>query len=137
MQDRAAGYRAALAEAGLESNLVQTDGSAEDGARATVRLLAAGADVRPDALFAATDRLAIAALGVALDHGLRVPHDLAIVGFDDTAVAAYLRPSLSSVAQPARQLGETAIALALGLLAGQEVEPVLLPAQLVVRQSSA
>lgn len=136
MLDRAAGYAETMRAAGLAGMVVRTDGSAEEGARATARLLEQSGDPPPDALFAATDRLAIAALGSTLDHGLRVPRDVAIVGFDDTAVAAYLRPSLSSITQPARELGEAAIALALRLLDGETAEPRILSAQLVVRQSS-
>jgi LacI family transcriptional regulator len=136
MADRAAGYRAALAERARPAEVVPTYGSSEDGLRATRALLARPPGERPDALFAATDRLAVAALGAAIDAGVRVPGELAVVGFDDVPLAAYLRPGLSSVAQPAQQLGEAAIRLALQLLAGEPAEPVVLPARLVVRASS-
>ncbi len=136
MVDRAEGYRQALAEEGLTPDVVATDGSPEDGARAAAALLARPSERRPDGLFAATDRLAVVALGEARARGLEVPRDLAVVGFDDTPLAAYLQPSLSSVAQPARELGEAAIRLALRLLFGESAPPLLLPARLVVRQSS-
>jgi LacI family transcriptional regulator len=136
MADRAVGYAAALAEQGLPAEVVPTDGSAEEGLRATRGLLGRPPGGRPDALFAATDRLAVAALGAAMDAEVCVPRELAVVGFDDVPLAAYLRPSLSSVAQPARQLGEAAIRLALQLLAGGPAEPVVLPAHLVIRASS-
>lgn len=136
MADRAAGYRAALAEHGLPPLVLATSGSAEDGLRVTGALLDGPLGARPDALFAATDRLAVAAIAAAVDHGRRVPHDLAVVGFDDLPLAPLLRPSLSSVAQPADELGAIAIRLALQCLAGEPAEPITLPARLVVRASS-
>lgn len=136
MADRLQGYRLALSERSLECDAVETDGSAEDGYRQVTRWLSRPPARRPDAVFAATDRLAIATLAAAADHRLRVPADVAVVGFDDLALAPHLRPPLSSVAQPARLLGEAALALALQLLAGAAPEPVVLPARLVVRASS-
>ncbi len=135
MADRAAGYAAAIERAGLAALVVATDGTPEDGAAALRHVLDDRSARPPDALFAATDRLAVGALGAALEHGLRVPDDLAIVGFDDTPMAAYVRPPLTTVAQPARQLGEAAIDLAIRLVAGESVSPVILPARLVVRAS--
>ncbi len=137
MYDRAAGYREAMESAGLPSEVIETDGTAEAGLAHAASLLREAEPRRPDAIFAATDRLAIAALAAARDLGVEVPRDLAIVGFDDLPLAAYLRPSLSSVAQPAQELGQEAIRLALRILAGEQVESVLLPARLVVRDSSA
>ncbi len=137
MADRAAGYGQALAERGLPAALLETDGSA-DGALAAMRaLLETPARVRPDAIFAAADRMAVAAMAAASDAGVAVPGDLAVMGFDDLALDAYLRPSLSSVTQPARELGEAAIRLALRLVAGESVRPVVLQARPVLRQSTA
>ncbi len=136
MADRAAGYRAALDERGLGGEIAPTDGSVGAGYTAVVRLLSRSPATRPDGLFAATDRLAIAALSAAAAADVGVPQDLGVVGFDDTPLAGYVRPSLSSVAQPARQLGEAAIRLALRLVACAPVAPVLLQARLVVRESS-
>jgi LacI family transcriptional regulator len=67
---------------------------------------------RPDGVFAATDRLAIAAQALAADQGLHVPRELAVVGFDDTPLAVQLRPLLRSVWQPAYELGRVAIDIA-------------------------
>jgi LacI family transcriptional regulator len=135
MLDRAEGFAQAAGEAGLEVTTVETDGTAESALRVTRQLLAQ--PKRPDALFAATDRLALAALAAALDAGIAVPGDLAIVGFDDTPTAALVRPALSSVAQPAAALGEAAIELIKALLLGEEGRSVTLPATLVPRSSSA
>jgi LacI family transcriptional regulator len=136
MADRAAGYRAEMEGQVWPALVVETDGSAGAGERATRRLLQKPVSDRSQALFAATDRLAIGALGAAIDVGLHLPRDLALMGFDDLPIGAYLRPRLSTVAQPARELGAAAIRSALELLAGHAVEPVVLPAQLVVRESA-
>ncbi|MBV9174545.1 MAG: substrate-binding domain-containing protein [Chloroflexi bacterium] len=92
---------------------------------------------RPRGVFAATDRLAIAAIAAITDAGLAIPIDIAVIGFDDIALAEQLRPRLSSVAQPAHAMGRTAFELAQRLLAGERVESVTLQARLVVRGSSA
>jgi DNA-binding LacI/PurR family transcriptional regulator len=136
MADRAEGYVAAVRAAGRPILLLRTDGSAEDGYEVVNSALQASPRERPDAIFAATDRLAVAALAAAVDRGLHVPRDVALVGFDNIPLAAQLRPSLSSVRQPARELGEAAIQLAMQLLAGESADPLVLPAELIVRQSS-
>ena len=119
----------------LRGMVIETDGTPEQAfeqARARLSL-----SDRPEAIFAATDRLAIAALAAAHDLGLAVPRDLAIIGFDDIPLAQYLRPGLSTVQQPATQLGIAALGLALRVANGETVEPVVLPAKLIVRESSA
>ncbi len=136
MADRSAGYRTAMEQAGLTSQVVETDGTAEGGREAAARLLDRPAGERPDGLFAATDRVAVGAMAAAADRGIQVPTDLGVVGFDDTPMAAYVRPSLTTVAQPGRRLGEAAIELALRVAAGEKVETVFLDARLVVRDSS-
>ena len=136
MRDRAEGYRVAVAEAGLQVEIVQTTGAPEDGLRHARALLERTTRRRPDAIFAATDRLGLAVLAAASDLGRRVPEDVAVVGFDDLPLAPFVRPSLSSVTQPAHRLGQAAIDLALRLSRGERVEPVLLPAELVPRDSS-
>jgi LacI family transcriptional regulator len=135
MADRAEGYRDAMASAGAEAEVVATSGTPQAG-EDVARLLLRRGGRRPEAIFAATDRLAIGALGVAIDLQLPVPEALALVGFDDLPLAAYLRPRLSTVAQPGRELGAAAIGLALALLGDEPVRPVILPARLVVRSSS-
>jgi LacI family repressor for deo operon, udp, cdd, tsx, nupC, and nupG len=136
MRDRAAGYRSTMLSSRLTPHVVETDGSPEDGLRLAGALLREPSRRRPEAIFAATDRLALAVLAAATDLGLRVPQQLAVVGFDDLPLAPYFRPALSSVAQPARLLGDLAIQTALRLTTGAPVEPVVVPAQLIVRESS-
>lgn len=133
MADRAAGYRAYLRSHGLRPVVISTTGESEGGLRAMRALLR---ERQVDAVFAATDRLAIATLAAAHDAGLRVPTDLAVVGFDDLPMAPYLRPSLSSVAQPTRELGALAVQLVCQMLTGVPVRPLTVAARLCVRASS-
>ncbi|MCR2801992.1 MULTISPECIES: LacI family DNA-binding transcriptional regulator [unclassified Microbacterium] len=134
--DRLEGFRAALAEAGLEEVGVEGgDFTAQGGREATQRLLEAGAPF--DGLFIASDLMARGAL-VALDRaGLRVPDDVAIVGFDDSPVAATLTPPLTTMRQPSFLQGEQMAATLLDLLAGRNPRRVkMLETELVVRAST-
>ena len=91
---------------------------------------------RPTVLLCLSDRLAEGALHAAAARGLAVPHDLAVIGFDDAEPAARL--GLTTVRQPHRRKGELAATALLALLAGDEPDPVrLLPTELVVRGSTA
>jgi LacI family transcriptional regulator len=133
MDDRARGYAVEM-DTRLALDIIESNGTPEDGyARLKARL-----DVRPrpDAVFAATDRLAIAALAVAADCSLHVPADVAIVGFDDIPLAAQLRPTLTSVSQPAYRLGRVAIEIARRLAAGESVSPSVLEPRLIEREST-
>ena len=107
-----------------------------DGARAFERLL----ELRdpPDALFCFTDELALGAMRVAWQRGVRIPEDIALVGFDDVEDGRWSRPSLSTVAPDKERLAEVAVGRLLGLVGGSQ-EPAtstLTPYRLVVRESS-
>lgn len=107
--ERLRGYRAALADAGLEprpSWEAAGDFSEASGYRAAAELLAR--TPRPTALFAANDSMAIGALSAIRAASLRVPDDLAVAGFDDIPMARYLDPPLSSVHVDISALGERA-----------------------------
>lgn len=132
--DRRDGFLAALADAGLESaGVVDGDFSEQGGADATQRLLAQGE--HPDALFTASDLMARGALGVLRSAGLRVPEDVAVVGFDDSALAvAY---DLTSVRQPMFAQGELLAGIIIDVLAGRQPERLtILPTELIVRGSA-
>jgi LacI family transcriptional regulator len=92
---------------------------------------------RPDAVFAASDIMAIGALRAIREVGLRVPDDLALIGFDDTPLAARTDPPLTVVRQPARQLGQMAVEILLDLIDDPEAAPqcLILPTELIVRAS--
>ncbi len=131
--DRLSGYRRALAEAGIayDPALVADGDFMEDaGQRAMERLLGRGRAFT--AVFAANDQSAAGALRALREAGLRVPDDVSVVGYDDTLLARYLVPSLTTVRQPLQEMGQAAAWLALdrlGLDARKEVtlrfEPVL------------
>src|SRR5512142_3185933 len=113
-RDRLAGYRRALREADLEADeplVVEGDFQSEGGYEGAASLLRRGDG--PTAIFAANDRMAIAAMAAAFDLGLRVPYDLAVVGFDDTPSAQYVRPALTTVALPSYEIGSSAARLLL------------------------
>ena len=132
-RDRLLGYRRALAEHGVsfDPSLVVEGGFVEEGGqRAMQALLANGRAFT--GVFAANDQSAAGAMRSLRDAGLRVPEDVSVVGFDDTLLAHYLVPSLTTVRQPLREMGQAAATLALarlGIAAGEEVtlrfEPVL------------
>jgi DNA-binding LacI/PurR family transcriptional regulator len=135
--ERYLGYRAALADAGLQYDpaLVATGNfRLGDGQLAVAGWLAAG--IVFDAIFAANDQSARGAL-LALNHaGRRVPQDVALVGFDDSAGSEVLAPPLTTVRQSAFQLGWDAI-VALGHYqrAGALPSQITVPTQLVLRES--
>lgn len=136
--DRLRGYRQALRAAGLtvESDLEMEVGfSAADGERAGARLL--GLAPRPDGVFAFNDLIAVGLVHALLAGGCAVPDELAVIGFDDIPLAPYLRPSLSSVAVPAYELGAAAAERLVRRLAGEAVQGTLwLETRIVPRESS-
>ncbi len=131
------GYRLALAEAGLKARPEYervTDFTPQAGAEALRQLLALR--YPPTAVFAGSDSQAIGILEAARQAGRRVPEDLAVVGYNDIEVAAYL--GLTTVHIPMREMGRYAVELLLEAIEHPEApgERVLLPAQLVVRRTS-
>jgi DNA-binding LacI/PurR family transcriptional regulator len=134
MVDRARGYSDEMV--GRPTEIIESNGTPDDGYARLRQRLSDETQPPPDAVFAATDRLAVAAMGAAADRHLHVPRELAIIGFDDIPLAAHLRPSLSSMAQPADELGAVAIDMVQRLAAGESVQPRLLAARLVERQST-
>jgi LacI family transcriptional regulator len=101
-------------------------------------LLRRGGGQRFTALFAATDELAIGAIRVLRDAGLRVPGDVSVVGFDDIDISDYMIPRLTTVRQPIKEIGEqTALALHRSISGGGAVsEEQILPYRLIIREST-
>ena len=98
------------------------------------RLVAAGDPF--DAVFAASDLMAMTVISALRRLGRRVPEDVQVVGYDDIALAAHFVPPLSTVRQPIEAAGEALVELLLAQLAGEPRRSVLLPTELVARQSS-
>lgn len=108
----------------------------QHGAQAVQELLD-GSQAVPDGLFCANDLLAQGAIRALHDRGLRVPEDVAVVGFDDIDESHYSVPSLTSVAPDKRQIAETAVAMLMSLLDGTELEhDTLTSYSLQVREST-
>lgn len=133
--DRVQGYRAALADAGLSPFVEESgDYSEASGGEAARRILAAG---RPDALFVASDLMARGALTALRAAGVRVPEDIAVVGFDDSSVALSCDPPLTTIRQPMYAQGEAMAQVLLSRLAGEDPpRTTILPTELVVRASA-
>jgi LacI family transcriptional regulator len=137
--DRVAGFRRALAAAGAPEGCRVYHGefTQESGAAMTRQALAECP--RPTALFATNNFIAIGALRALRDAGLRVPEDVALVGFDDLPAGLVTFPFLTVAAQPAYEMGRKAVAVLLERLAGdvpEELREIVLPTELVVRRSS-
>jgi LacI family transcriptional regulator len=137
-QLREQGYREAIAAAGIpaDESLIADGGYREaDSTAGALALLAL--PERPTAVFAANDLSAIEMMRVAAAQGLRVPHDLSVVGFDDIPDAASHSPALTTIRQPLPEMGAAAVQMLLGMLDGRSAASVRMPAELVVRESTA
>jgi DNA-binding LacI/PurR family transcriptional regulator len=137
--DRYAGYRAALVAAGraVESDLVaEGDFTEAGGARAMNELLERCPDL--DAVFVASDPMAVGALQALRAAGRRVPEDVAVVGFDDAAVAAACKPPLTTVAQPLEDMTELMTELLVRQIEGESdgIETRVCRTRLVPRLST-
>ncbi|RME49761.1 MAG: LacI family transcriptional regulator [Caldilineae bacterium] len=139
MEERLGGHQQALQEAGLSFDpalMVYGDYTRPSGQRATEQLLALPDP--PTAIFAFNDRMAIGAIWAIWAAGLRVPQDIAVVGFDDIPPAADFSPPLTTVRQPSKQIGAIATRLLFDVIEGHSPSEneVVLPAQLIVRESA-
>ncbi len=135
--DRLDGYRAAMAAAGLEPGPIEDGGFTADGGSAAMQRILDAGDADLDALFVASDLMARGALSVLARAGIRVPDDLAIVGFDDSPVATSVTPRLTTMRQPSHEQGACMTDVLLSLLAGGTPPHVtVLETELIVRDSA-
>lgn len=136
-QRRLAGYRTALHESGIDTDdklIFQAGSTIEDGARAAQQMLAESCDAT--AIQAVNDLAAIGCAEVYLNKGVQIPQMLSIAGFGNIMSAEFFRVPLTTVRQPKHKLGETAMEVLTQLLGGKKVEPIQLPAELIVRAST-
>jgi LacI family transcriptional regulator len=138
--ERLAGYRDALAAHGLAYDaalVISGDFQFASGYWAMEQFLALAE--RPTAVFACNDLMAVGAIRAATAAGLRVPADLAIVGFDDIPLASYTNPPLTTIHQPKREIGRQAIEMLLARINRPDAPPrsIRLETELIVRQSSS
>lgn len=131
------GWLAAQRDRGIEPDprLVRPMPFEAAAAHAEVERLL-GEAVPFDAVFAASDGLALGALAALKSRGLRVPDDVQLVGFDDMPAAAQASPALTTVRQDLEAAGRGLVELLLAALAGQAIEPLILPTRLVAREST-
>ena len=134
--DRLNGYRKALDDRGRpyeEDLVVEGDFSEAGGYIAMQRLLA----VRPDAVFAASDQLALGAWRAIREAGLQVPRDIALVGFDDLLPPGAGRPRLTTIRQPVVRIGREAVSVLLDVIENGATPPrrVIFDTELVIRES--
>lgn len=134
--DRETGYRQALADKGrpFEPELVVEGDFTEPGGYVAMQRLLVH---RPDAVFAASDQMALGAWRAIRESGLRVPNDIALVGFDDLLQPDSNRPRLTTIRQPVQRSGIEAVHMLLDLIDNGLTPPrrVILDTQLVIRES--
>ncbi|PWJ58351.1 LacI family transcriptional regulator [Dyadobacter jejuensis] len=120
-----------------EELIINTNFKVESAIVPTKRLL--DLPLPPDAIFGVNDQVAIGAMRVAKDRGLRIPQDIGLVGFDNSPITAYTYPSLTTVGRPGRKIGMEASRLFLNQLNASEDfrhENIVLPAELIIREST-
>lgn len=137
---RREGYEAALRDHGLPivpEYIIKGGCHEEDGRRGAQQLLEM--EVLPDGLFAINDPVALGALLYFLDHQIRIPEQIGLVGFSDNPNATLVRPALTTVSQPAYEIGKTAASILLDILhgrSGKKGMTIMLETSLVIREST-
>lgn len=134
--DRYRGFCKALSESNIEhASELQVDAfsTEQSGYEATKRLIEK--KVPFDALFGASDLIAIGAMRALKEAGISVPKEVAVVGFDDIPHAEFCAPPLTTIKQDTKQAGEVLVETLLGLIRGDAASTTLIPCQKVVRQS--
>jgi LacI family transcriptional regulator len=132
------GYIKAMSENNIEicNNYVKKGNyKIGDGYRMMSELLEC--DVLPTAVFAVSDDMAVGAMNCVIDHGLSVPGDISIIGFDDSEIASSIRPALTTIHQPINEIGIMSVELLLKQINHEKIpiSSVILNHELVVRGS--
>lgn len=139
-QERQRGYTEALKQAGIatDKNLIVMADFKQNIAFELCTTLFDLADP-PTAIFAANDAMALGAIDAARAHGLRVPEDISVVGFDDIPLASHVHPKLTTLRQPLSAIGDAAVQELLRRITGAEAQQwrVEFPSTLIVRETTA
>ena len=114
----------------LQYNALYTE---EAGYQAAIKLISSGEAF--DAICAACDLIAIGAMRALKEHNIEIPEQVALVGFDDIAIASFTFPSLTTVKQDTQLAGELLVGTLLAMISGEEVKTTLIPPELVIRKS--
>lgn len=137
-QNRLKGYKQALTEANLpiNSNWIIESHFDFDGGISGMNELLAQTD-KPTAVFTCSDTIAVGAYQAIWQHGLHVPEDISIIGYDDIELAKYLSPPLSTISQPKAELGKLAVETLLKRIRSESIEfqTIMLEPELVLRNS--
>ncbi len=138
--DRMEGYREALRDAGIpfEKELVaEGDFTMWSGLNSAFQFC--HMKKRPTAIFSMNDEMAIGAIQTFKAQGIRVPEDISVTGFDDIAYAKYCDPSLTTISQPAEEMGKMATDMLLRIIEGEKLTQTecVLPAEFIIRKSTA
>ncbi len=138
-QYRFKGYQNALeaADIAVDPALIFSSHTIEDHFRVGEASLESLQAAEASAVFCYNDATAIGLLAECHKHGISVPGDLSIIGFDDIDITTYTMPQLTTIRQPRFELGRRAMQMMLALLNGKEPENQILPAELIVRQTTA
>jgi DNA-binding LacI/PurR family transcriptional regulator len=139
-RDRLGGYRKGLGGAGLQEDqrlIIQGDWTAESGKMAVKKLLDYQVDFT--AIFAQNDRMALGAMQILREKGLRIPEDISVIGYDDLPLTAYFTPPLTTIRQPIKKFGQIGAQLLIETINKPGFKPkvVRLDPQLVIRQTCA
>lgn len=140
-EDREAGYFDRLQKAGIQFDtdwIVRGNNTVQVGAAGVTKLLDLPENRRPTAIVCMSDHLAIGAMSGTASTGYRVGQDIAITGFDDIPMAAFLHPPLTTVRQPIAEVGEKVVDLLLKQINGEFIEEkgIILEPKLIIRESS-
>ncbi|MCP4142219.1 MAG: LacI family transcriptional regulator [Chloroflexi bacterium] len=134
--DRKIGYEKALSENGIpiDSNLIVNGEFSEEGGYAAAQALL---PYKPDAIFAASDTMAVGVVRALKDAGLLVPNDIAVMGFDDLIPAQRSEPQLSTVKQPILRFGVSAVEVLINIIEKGDMPPrqALYDTELIIRNS--
>jgi LacI family transcriptional regulator len=137
-KERICGYRAALLENGIEAHdedIFYSNYQMDGGSRAAEQMLSSGR--KYTAIICGNDYVAVGAVSCIRHHGLRVPEDFAVVGFSGDELGEYSTPPLTTMYQPAEEIGRAAVDCMIKMLEGSPVEErTLLAASLLVRESA-
>jgi len=137
-QKRLVGFKSALEEAGipLQASCVAQGHFTESGGYQAMKSLIVSRSL-PDAVFAANDEMALGAIQALMEAGLRVPEDVAVVGFDDIRLSSYVRPALTTVGHPKHEWGTVATHVVFQALRepGEQPSAIMLDTELIVRES--
>lgn len=136
-QERYNGYLDAMADVNLPviPNFSIRGDFTEDGGYQAVRIMLASQ--KPDAIFCSNDEMALGALKAINEKGMNVPHDIALIGFDDIILASYIKPSLTTISHPKYEWGTTAAQILFQALnKGYKGKNIVLPTKLIIRETT-